>query len=370
MPRKVGVKVYRRPESKFWWYYFWLNGIVYRGSTKESDRKKAEEVVYRIRYEASKEKITEDAGNITIRGLCDKFLEQTRCELRQETLKSYTSVVNNLLIYLDENQPKLKLAKEVTSEVLEEFKLDRLRNAKKTTALNNIKVVKTLFRWAKERKFIPEDPALSVKNVSKRKAREDQKPITVLTLDEFEKFSDYVKKNYPDLYPLYLTYMYTGAREKELYSLEWSDIDFDRKVIMIRCKEDFIPKTDEREIPLHGKLVEILRSIPRTSRYVFTDGGRPYMYPCKDKKKGYYESHKPYRYLGKIMKAIGRPEFTRLHWLRHSFATIITKTRGIKFAKEMLGHKDISVTQRYVHYDRDYIQDNLNNIEELDRIFK
>jgi integrase len=192
----------------------------------------------------------------------------------------------------------------------------------------------------------------------------------VLTLDEFEKFSDHVKEKYPFLYPLYLTYMYTGAREKELYAFQWADVDFERKVMMIRAKEGFIPKTDEREIPLHGKLVEIINNIPKVIRNVFTDNGRPYMYPGEEKRKGYYESHKPYRYLGKIMKELGKPEFTRLHWLRHSFATIITKERGIKFAQEMLGHKDISITQRYVHYDRDYIQDNMNNIEELNRIFK
>ena len=28
------------------------------------------------------------------------------------------------------------------------------------------------------------------------------------------------------------------------------------------------------------------------------------------------------------------------------------------------------ITSRHVHYDRDYIQDNMNSIEELDRIFK
>ena len=121
---------------------------------------------------------------------------------------------------------------------------------------------------------------------------------------------------------------------------------------------------------MHGKLVDIINNIPRVSRYVFTDNGRPYMHPQEDKKKGYYESHKPYRYLGKIMKELGKPEFTRLHWLRHSFATILTQKHGIKFAQEILGHKDISITQRYVHYDKAYLQENMNNIEELNRIFK
>jgi len=358
MPKKVGVRLYQRAETKYWWYYFSYNGKAFRGSTDQTDRHRAEEVAYRLRFEITKRKADEEEGNIPIQEILDKFLEHTECELRKETLKSYTSVITRFRAFLNEDYPTVRLANEITSEIIEEFKLARLREARKTTTLNSIKVIKTIFHWAKERRLIQEDPALLVKNISKRKAREDQKQILVLTLDEFEKFSDHVKEKYSFLYPLYLTYMYTGAREKELYSLQWIDIDFDRKVMMIRAKEGFIPKTDEREIPLHGKLVDIINNIPRVSRYVFTDDGRPYMYPQEDKKKGYYESHKPYRYLGKIMKELGKPEFTRLHWLRHSFA------------QEILGHKDISITQRYVHYDKAYLQENMNNIEELDRIFK
>jgi len=153
--------------------------------------------------------------------------------------------------------------------------------------------------------------------------------------------------------------------------VEWADIDFKNKYIQIRPKANFIPKTDSRTLPLHSKLVDVLERIPRKGNYVFLDRtGKPFLYPDKTKAKGYYESHKPYRYLAKIMKAIGKPKFTRIHWLRHSYATIIAKEKGIKFAQEVLGHKDIRVTMRYVHFDRDYLQENLNKIEALDKIFK
>lgn len=370
MPKKVGVKLYRRPETDCWSYYFRFNGKTYRKSTNETDRSKAEEVAYRARFEITKHKTIEDAGNISIQELLDKFLEHTGAEYRRETLKSYSSVMKTFGVFLNKRYPAVKLAKEITSPMIEEFKLERLRAVRKTTAQNNIKVVKTLFHWAIAQRLLIDNQAALVKNVGKKVARDDQTPIKVLTLEEFETFSDYAKRNYTTLYPLYMTYMYTGAREKELYALQWDDIDFNRKLIMIRRKDGFIPKTDERDLPLHDKLAEILATIPKKGSYVFLNGKKPFLYPDKDKKKGYYESHKPYRCLGKIMAAIGRPEFTRLHWLRHSFATIVAKKKGIKFAQEMLGHKDITVTERYVHYDRDYIQQNLNNIEELNRIFK
>ncbi len=51
-------------------------------------------------------------------------------------------------------------------------------------------------------------------------------------------------------------------------------------------------------------------------------------------------------------------------------STIIAKEKGIGFAQKVLGHKDITVTQRYVHYDREYLQENMNKIKALDKIFK
>ena len=370
MPNKQGL--IKRPDSKFWQYYFRYKGKTYRGSTGEIDYGKAQERLYRIQFDMMKRADVETLGNISVKEFKEEYLKYIEKEFRRQTLKSYRSVLNTIEIFLNDRYPHIKLLKEITPEVIETFKAHRLEIASKTTVHNNIKCVRTMFKWAVEHNppLLKDNPALAVKNLSKKRIREDQKPIVILSLEEFKKFVKYTKENYPELYPLYMVYMYTGARKSELFSLEWDDIDFDNKLIRIRYKEGFVPKTDERTLPLHNKLVDILKKIPQENTYVFMDGKKPYMYPDKNKARGVYESHKPYRCLGEIMKAIGKPEFTRLHWLRHSFATIIAKEYGIKFVQEVLGHSDISVTERYIHFDREYLQDNLNKIEILDKIFK
>lgn len=375
MPKKSDTgKLIKRPDSKVWQYYFRYKGKTYRGSTGEIDRVKAQEKLYRIQHEATKSSNIRNAGNISVLEFRDLYLSYVKVELRRETLKSYRSAIGNLVAFLGLKYPYIKLLKEITPEVIDAFKLFKSEDSSLANVHNNIKVFKTMFRWATEGHSPPllaENPIEKYKNYSKKKIREGQKVIVILTLDDLGKFVEYTKKHYPKLYPLYLTYMYTGAREKELFALTWDDVDFDNKLIKIRYKKDFIPKTDERTLPLHHKLVEILKAIPRTSKHVFTDtSNKPFMYPDSTRAKGYYESHKPYRCLGMIMKAIGKPEFTRLHWLRHSYATIIAKEKGIKFAQDVLGHKDIKVTERYIHFDREYLQENLNKIEALDRIFR
>jgi len=372
MPKRVGINLIKRPDSETWQYYLRYKGKTYRGSTGEKDHERAEEAAYRIQYTITKKSDVAHLGNVTISDFIDMYLKHVEQEFRKETLKSYKSVTKTFKEFLQKRYPGIKLLKEVTPEIIEVFKSQRMEEVTKTTTHNNIKCLKTMFKWAvgHNPSLININPLDLVKNLSKKKIRETQKPIMILTLDELDKFVEHTKKHYPELYPIYMVYMYTGARKNELYTLEWSDVDFDRKLIHIRYKEGFIPKTDERTLPLHNKLVEILQAIPRKGKYVFMDGKKPFLYPDKTKKKGIYESHKPYRYLAVIMKAIGKPEFTRLHWLRHSFATIIAKEKGIKFAQEVLGHKDINVTERYIHFDRDYLDENLNKIKALDRIFK
>lgn len=370
MPKKLGIELKRRPDSKKWQYRFRYKGNDYRGTTGEEDRNKAEEKAYKILYNITKETDVEQAGNISINDFMQKYLEYVKSDLRQETLKSYTTTARNLQKFIDLKYPPIKLMKEINNNIMDDFKLWGLETTTKTTVRNNIKNIKRMYTWALEKGLLAKNLLEKYKNFTRSQVEKEQKPTHILTLEELTKFSQYTKKHYPNLYPLYMTYIYTGARKTELLTLEWQDIDFRNKFIKIRSKKDFIPKTDERTIPLHAKLIDILKAIPRRGTYVFMDGSKPFMYPDKTKKKGRYESHKPRRYLLEIMKALGKPEFTRLHWLRHSYATIIAKEKGIKFAQEILGHKDIKVTERYIHFDRDYLQENLSKIKALDKIFK
>ncbi|MBL7068812.1 MAG: tyrosine-type recombinase/integrase [Candidatus Omnitrophica bacterium] len=369
MPKNIGIRLYKRDDSEYWQYYIRYQGVTYRGSTNEKDRKKAEDRAFHIQYGLSRHAGIEKAGNISIDECIDKYFEYLS-DFRRETIKTYRAYIKNLVEFLLKRYPRIKLMKEITPDMIESFKAYKLRECSRTTVHNQIKGFKAMFNWAMERNLITENSLAKVRNLSKKQIRETQKPVEILTLEELGKFVDYTKKHYPELYPLYMVWMYTGARKNELFTLEWKDVDFKNKIIRIRYKENFIPKTDERTLPLHNRLIEILKAIPRKGNYVFMDGKKPFMYPDKTKSKGVYESHKPYRYLAKIMKAIGKPNFTRIHWLRHSYATIIAKEKGIKFAQEVLGHTDIRVTMRYIHLDRDYLQENLNKIKALDRIFK
>ena len=71
-----------------------------------------------------------------------------------------------------------------------------------------------------------------------------------------------------------LVLLNSGMRRGELIDLEWSDIDFERRVIKIKLKEFWTPKNlISREIPMNDVVYEVLhkqKEIGNRDRWVFT----------------------------------------------------------------------------------------------------
>ena len=161
----------------------------------------------------------------------------------------------------------------------------------------------------------------------------------------------------PDLYPVYFTFLNTGMRKAELEYLEWADIDFDHRKIRIRRKEDWQPKTGEREIPINSQLLELLKDLKNmndqglNSTYVFPhkDGGR---IRVKLREK-----------LIQIASKTGIKNLTKLHTLRHTFAShLVMSGVDLPTVKKLMGHSDIQTTMIYAHLAPDHLADAVDKL--------
>ncbi|HEY5058522.1 MAG TPA: tyrosine recombinase [Gaiellaceae bacterium] len=135
-----------------------------------------------------------------------------------------------------------------------------------------------------------------------------------------------------------------GLRVSEAVGLERSGVDLERR--LIRCLGK---GSKERVVPLGREGIEALR------RYL--SRGRPYL----DKR------HRPELFLNAQGGALTRagaflilrrlaavaglePERVHPHLLRHSFAThLLEGGADLRSVQEMLGHADLSTTERYTH---------------------
>lgn len=137
----------------------------------------------------------------------------------------------------------------------------------------------------------------------------------------------------------------TGLRLSELLYLDWEDIVNGR--IKICEKENWKPKDyEEREIPMHDKLVELITPIKK-------DKGRIFKMSKKKLEKLFYNA----------VRESGI-DYCRIHDLRHTFAShLVMSNVNLVTVKELLGHADIETTMIYVHLSKSYLDDSVKKLE-------
>ncbi len=171
---------------------------------------------------------------------------------------------------------------------------------------------------------------------------------------EQRKIETYVaKKQKPHYFGVVLC-LYTGIRIGELLALQWSDIDFKKRVLTISkschddwkngkyCKAIDTPKTQSsvRKIPLPKQIADELKSMRGAKNGYVIGGERVHGIPVRTYQKAFCS----------ILKGAAVPQ-KRFHSLRHTFATRALECgMDVKTLSELLGHKNASVTlKRYAH---------------------
>ncbi len=154
--------------------------------------------------------------------------------------------------------------------------------------------------------------------------------------DEESRLQAIVRAKYPFHQPELEIAIHTGMRRSEQYSLEWSNINFERKLLTIpRSKHG-----GSRHIPLNTvALAAFRRLLPNieTSNLVFLNQDR---HASLQGNKHWFED---------AISEAGIRDFT-WHDLRHTFASrLVMAGEGLRMVQEVMGHKSITTTCRYAH---------------------
>ncbi|EEX47854.1 site-specific integrase [Jonquetella anthropi] len=158
--------------------------------------------------------------------------------------------------------------------------------------------------------------------------------------EELRKTHKNIRGRYADyLEPLITLSLKTGIRRGAMLRLEWRDIDFAAKTILVRGE---ICKTGKsRRIPLSPIAFETLKAWreqqPQENKYVF-----PSAYTNQPKK------HCKCAWKNLLIRA----NITNFHWhdLRHDFASkLVMAGVDLNTVRELLGHSTLEMTLRYAH---------------------
>ena len=146
-----------------------------------------------------------------------------------------------------------------------------------------------------------------------------------------------------------------GLRCSEVLNLQFSDIQTERGLLMIRNSKG----KKDRIVPISLKVIEMLRDyykIYRPTKWLFEGQivGEPY--------KARSLQSALHRSVDKT--AIKKP--VTLHWLRHSYATHLLETgTDLRYIQELLGHSSSRTTEIYTHVSTKNIQNIRSPFDEL-----
>lgn len=143
-----------------------------------------------------------------------------------------------------------------------------------------------------------------------------------------------------------------GLRAAELWHLEWTDCDFEQRIIYVRNKEGWNTKTlMERSIPMSEPLAKFLLQLKKTSpnKFVLNGGAHKDRLDLMSYQTLFYRFTKKAGLPGDIRK------------LRHTFASHCREAQvPIEVLQKWMGHKRLATTMIYAHIGQDHLHSHIN----------
>jgi len=220
-----------------------------------------------------------------------------------------------------------------------------------------VSIVMRPFNWAAQKRLIPSNPFRGVEKTQGQ-------PRRPLTEAEFRKLLRHAtvwkkRKRTQKIYPcerkrrlkpsagarfrqVLIFLRYTGCRPGELCGLEWTDIDLEQRVIVLRRHKTSKKTRKPRVVPLHPVVLKLLITIKRQEdpgNHVFVN----------HRKNPWNRSSLSLR-VQRARETAGIPDDAKLYGLRHAFGTrAILNGVDIKTLSELLGHTTTRMSEHYIH---------------------
>ncbi len=270
--------------------------------------------------------------------------------LSLNSLESYKLDLNKYTNYLD--SIGIKELDAVNYDILMDyFSFLNVLGLETSTQSRYLSAIRGLHKYLFNEKLISEN-ATDIVELPKL----SKKIPEVLSFDEINKLLEIIDTRNPSELrnrAIIETLYACGLRVSELINLKQRDIITDAEIVRV-----FGKGSKERLVPIGHSALEWIENYKRNARIYFigrentndilflNKRGRPIT-------RAYiWKMLRDYAIVANINKKI------HPHTLRHSFAThLIEGGADLRAVQEMLGHSDISTTQRYTHIDNAFIKE-------------
>ena len=314
------MSVYLRGEN---WY---IDFVFKRKRVRESigpSRKDAEKVIAKKKTEIVENKyldIRKEPEPIRFHDFAKDYLQWSKANKKSSTHKREVSFMRQL-----EREFEKGTIQEITTWQIEKWKIRRKGEIKPASVNRELGLLKSMFSKAIEWGKIKESPAKKVKFLKVNNNR-----LRYLMPEEIQNLLSNCAEH---LKPIVTVAVHTGMRKGELLSLKWDQVNFEQGVItLLETKNN-----ERRDIPTDDTVKTTLNQLERKGPYVFCgNDGLPFKYVDES--------------FTAAVRRSGIEDF-HFHDLRHTFASNLVMQEGVELndVRELLGHKNISMTLRYAH---------------------
>lgn len=214
-----------------------------------SRNRQAAQQVRRTITSLHRELTGEDMPIVTIRLHVEQWLRSKKTSVAAKTATFYEGACSKFLTYLGKMAEKE--IGEITREELEGFRDELAERLAPKTVNHHVKVLRMVFRDARDRALLADDPTEFVKTVKSRKVLE-RRPFT---MDEIRSVLGHCNAEWRSMV---LFGLYTGQRLGVIARFNWKNVDLKRKSISL-----VTAKTGkELTIPLPRDLHKHLTDLP------------------------------------------------------------------------------------------------------------
>jgi integrase len=264
--------LYQRSDSRFWWMSYTMNGAQYCQSTKTTSKQLANTILKQRESEIvlGLFKIGWLGKRMSFEQLVEEFERAHFAGLSENTIKGHRSYLAHLKSFFGACKVSA-----VTVGMVEEYRDQRRqqparhdpkRTIKGATVNRELECLKCVLDLAVRRKYIPENPAATVKHFNELRERPVRRMLTV------EEEIRIVEAAPPYLRVAIILLSQTGGRTySEGLSLRWNQVDFEQQ--LIRLDNDVKTKGSTAPVPLSDFACDVLRAWKRelasSSAYIF-----------------------------------------------------------------------------------------------------
>lgn len=307
-----------------------VDGATKYKSTETDDEKIAKVILEKFQAELTLEKfgisrvnkfgIKNNQQRMTLEDFITEY-SKARKHKKANTRWIDNYALNNLLdyagnVYLDD----------VNRATVDKYKSHRIQVVEPGTVNIELRTLRCAFNYARQLDYVKDNPFSRQKYLS---AGEDDLP-QFLEVDEIESMRKTIDEskniNFKRCFEFYIN---TGARRSEGLSIDWKDINFERRFIFLRHTKS----GKARMVPMNDTLYETLKGM-----YDENHEGKPFSY-TEDAVTRQFKRY--------IIRS-GLNKNLHLHNLRHTFAShLIMSGVDMLTVSRYLGHSDIKITEKY-----------------------